>query len=216
MPANLFMKDNKIGANNIKKSIFFVISSQPRYLIKFPYLPKLFQEYMDCQKRFIGGLCDEPRSNVCIRPHRDDYGWSIINRLKDYVAPIKVSSWDTSFNAELNKCRIFVCDHLSTTYLQALVENVPTILFWSPGSNVLKDEAQPYFDLLRDSGILFDSPEDASAAINRIYNDVQAWWCSDAVVDVVATFKRQYCDDPGSVLKEVQRVLMDAAGEVAR
>jgi len=192
MPANKFIKSNEVGANNSKKDILFVISSRSRYLVKFPYLPEQVLEYMDWQKIFIDGLSTELRFNMSIRPHRDDYGWSITARLEDHTPGIRLSSWDINFNKELNKCRIFVCDHLSTTYLQALVVNVPTILFWSPCHNVLKDEAQPYFDLLRDNGVLFDNPEDASAAICRIYDDIESWWNAPSRQNAIAEFCRAF------------------------
>ena len=188
MPADKFIKNNRTDNKNVKKGILFVISSQPRYLVKLPYLPKLFREYMDWHKKFIDGLCTESRRHLKIRPHRDDYGWSVIKRLRDHETTIKLSSWDTSFDIELNKCRIYVCDHLSTTYVQAMIQNVPTILFWSSRNNILKEEAKPYFDLLRDVGILYSSPKDASAAISCIYDDAEVWWKDPKRQNAVAEF----------------------------
>ena len=187
MPADKFINSN-IETRKLKKDVLFVISSSPRYLIKFPYFPRLVQEYMDWQKRFIVGLCGESRLNLKIRPHRDDYGWSIVKRLDNNEKKIEFSPWEVSLDSELGNCRIFVCDHLSTTYLQALVNNIPTMLFWSSKNNLLKEEAQPYFDLLRDVGVLYDNPEDASCALNHIYDDVQNWWMDPVRQSAISTF----------------------------
>jgi len=76
----------------------------------------------------------------------------------------------------LENCRLYVCDHLSTTFAEALAANKPTVLFCNPETNRLRLDAQPYFDLLRNSGILFDTPETAASAVAAVYGDVEAWW----------------------------------------
>ena len=100
----------------------------------------------------------------------------MISRLRDSCPNLEVETWDVPFQESLRSCRLYVCDHFSTTFAEALAANKPTILFWDPKANALRPEAQSFYDLLRAQGILFDTPEAAAVAVNRVYDDVEAWW----------------------------------------
>jgi putative transferase (TIGR04331 family) len=85
-----------------------------------------------------------------------------------------------------------VCDHLSTTFAEALAVNKPTILFWNPETNRLREAARPYYDLLKRGGILFDTPEGAGRAVNQIYDDVETWWNDPERQNTVETFCKRF------------------------
>jgi putative transferase (TIGR04331 family) len=85
-----------------------------------------------------------------------------------------------------------VLDNPITTFLEALVANIPTIVFWNPDRWEFRVEAQPYFDNLREVGILWDNPEDAAAKLESIYGDPWAWWGSDAVQESRRRFVNRY------------------------
>jgi putative transferase (TIGR04331 family) len=110
------------------------------------------------------------------RPHRETYEWGILERMKDCAPNIRIDSWDVPFQESLDNCRLYVCDHLSTTFIEALAANKPTVLYWSPEANRLRPEAQPYFELLKEAGVLFDTPEAAASAVATVYDDVATWW----------------------------------------
>jgi len=40
----------------------------------------------------------------------------------------------------------------------------------------LKEEAKPYYRLLRDVGVLHDTPEQAADAVVYAYSNVENWW----------------------------------------
>ena len=127
---------------------------------------------------------------IRFRPHYENYAWGTVERLKDCIPDIRVESWEEPFQASLESCRLYVCDHLSTTFAQALSAKKPTILFWDPKVNALREEAQPYFDLLRENGILFDTPSSAAVAVAAVYDDVAAWWTQPRRQDAI----REFCD----------------------
>ncbi|CAG0949827.1 hypothetical protein ANAEL_00006 [Anaerolineales bacterium] len=176
MPATKLVGRNKIGADNSKTGILWVATSAHRYVIQYPVLPIHFSEYLAWQVRFAHALLQCVMPEVRFRPHYENYGWGTVERMKDCGLGIQIESWDVPFQASLENCRLYVCDHLSTTFTEALAANKPTILFWNPQTNELRPEAQPYYDLLRKNGILFDTPESAGEAVNRVYDDVETWW----------------------------------------
>lgn len=176
MPATKLVGRKVIGADNKKHGILWAATSSPRYVIQLPFLPEHFQEYLTWQIRFARAFSEEIVKELRFRPHYENYKWGTLDRMTDCIPNIKIESWKESFQKSLINCRLYVCDHLSTTFCEALASNKPTILFWNPAVNRLRKEAQPYFDLLRDSGILFDTPEAAALAVAAIYDDVEAWW----------------------------------------
>lgn len=165
-----------VSADNGKHGILFVGTSWPRYLFQFPYTTNRHEEYLLWQSRFLVSMNTRLLPQLRVRLHREDCGWDVAQRLQDAFPKINAESWDITFQQSLNDCRIYVCDQLSTTFLEALSADRPTILFWDPEINELKKEAQPYYDLLRTVGILFDTPEAAAAAVSAVYDDVESWW----------------------------------------
>lgn len=192
MPATKLMGRKKLSAGNSEAGALWLTTTSSRYLFELPYTPKLFDEYLSWQCRFAKLLRQEIVSEISVRPHSSDHGWDIVQRLKDCIPHIQVETWGVPFEQRLRNCRLYICDHLSTTFAEALAINKPTILFWNPQANELRPEAQFYYDLLRATGILFDSPEVAAAAVNDVYDDVQAWWNQPDRQTVIQIFCEQF------------------------
>jgi putative transferase (TIGR04331 family) len=195
MPATKLMGYRSIDANNDKNGILWATTVVPRYIaFEFPLTtPELFQEYLLWQKRFVEALSSKSISAICLRPHSIDYGWGVISRLKECIPDLRVDSQKIPFSESINNCRLYVCDHLSTTYAEALAANKPTILFCSPENNKFTSDAEQHFDLLRNVGILFDSPEAAAEAVNNVYGDVESWWNDPERQKAVSVFRDQFC-----------------------
>jgi putative transferase (TIGR04331 family) len=190
MPASKLLGRNQIGPDDTKTDVLWGATSVPRYLVTLPFLPSYFQDYLNWQLRFARALPLQIVKSIRFRPHYEDYVWDIIGRITNLIPNLRVESWAVPFESSLENCRLYVCDHLSTTFVEALAVNKPTILFWNPRANELRSEAQTYFDLLIDSGILFDTPELAAAAVAAVYYDVENWWNEPRRQDAI----QKFCD----------------------
>lgn len=188
MPAPKLAGRERREADNRKKGILWVSTMLPRYLVQFPWLPADFAVYLSWQARFAAALPQPLAAATRLRPHREDNQWDLVNRLRDQAPALAIESWDIPFQDSVRACRLYVCDHLSTTFLEALASNTPTVLFWEPRTNIIRPEACEYYDLLRAHGILFDTPEAAAEAVNVIYVDVEAWWNDSGRQRAVARF----------------------------
>lgn len=144
--------------------------------IEYPFMPDWIPEYFKNKKIFLSALDDVVRGDLLYRPYMYDYG-SLEHEKKIFknYSGVKISC-EGSLLKLLQIIKVFVCDHMGTSFLQALVMNTPTVLFWNSRLGIERKEAKPYFDLLRNAGILFDAPEDAAKQVNNIWNDVQGWW----------------------------------------
>lgn len=181
-----------LPASNQKKGVLFVTTVAPRHLFQFPFTPDRSIKYLAWQRRFMGALPHDELNLLRVRPHNEDYGWDVVQRWSDEFPDVQLERWNVTFLKSLEECRLFVCDHISTTYTETLAANKPTILFWNAEPNELRAEAQPYFDLLRREGILYDSPEAAAEAVTRVYGDVEGWWNEPARQAAVKEFCHRF------------------------
>jgi putative transferase (TIGR04331 family) len=212
MPATNFVGITKLGADKSRSGILWVTSAEPRYLMEMPRLPVNFEEYLAWQLRFLQSMPTELLGELRLRPHYEDHGWGIVARLKSQSPELQIDSWSTSFWDSLANCRIYVCDHLSTTYAQALAANKPTLLFFNEKfTTEISPAAQPYFSMLRLAGVLHADPESAAAALALIYEDIETWWYEPSRQIAIATFCRHFALTSPNALDlwdyELERVL---------
>jgi putative transferase (TIGR04331 family) len=177
MPAPYLLYSKIHRVHDKKEGVLFGTGLSPNYFIGFPYLPIYFEDYLKWQIRFLKTLIPELRAGMRVRLHAEEWGWDIAERIKTNFPEILLENWDDgSFASALNNCRLYVCDNLLTTFLEALSANKPTILFWNPKTNILRPEAEPYYEILKESGILYHNPEEAAGVVNSVYESTEKWW----------------------------------------
>jgi putative transferase (TIGR04331 family) len=191
MPATSLMGRKVIGASNNKEGVLFASTSRPRYLYRIQNFNNVvFSDYLNWQFRFIESVAPAIQKELIVRLFLDDYGWDLSERWDDRFPEIATEGREIPFLKSMADCRIFVCDHLSTVHSESLSANKPTILYWNPQIIILKPEALPYYDELRDVRILHDTPETAAATLCSVYDDVEGWWNETARQTAV----KRYCD----------------------
>ncbi len=149
-------------------------------------------KYIEDKINFLVNLDYSIKRKTKYRPFHYEYG---INDMKNILEYIQFSAivWDSQeHNERLSNSRLVVIDHCSTSYLEALCMNVPTVLFWDPKIFVVHEEAQLYFDELRKVEILHDNALEAAQHVNRIWDDVDDWWMRDDVQKARANFCNNY------------------------
>ena len=158
-----------------------------------------FESFLEDQCEFLNGLSLDLRRKTLVRPHHEDLGWGIRDRLLSNFPDLTIDSWAEPFLKRLANCELFICGHLATTHVEALAMNVPTILFWRKEFVLLSDEAEPYYEDLVRVGVLFYDPKAAAEAVNSIYPNIDQWWENkerqDAVKNVVNKFARRAVDE---------------------
>ncbi len=183
------VKHLKAKANG---NILWVGMSTPLYpywLFSSPMGPQFASYFMD-QKRFAGGVSDGLRRLLVYRLYGTDFGWNQKKRLTDMMPSIKIYDGQKSYYQQLNEARLCISTYNSTTYLETFAANFPSLLFWDPDLWELRSSAQPYFDELREVGILHDTPESAAIKANSIYTNPMDWWQSADIQKV----RKRFCD----------------------
>ena len=127
-----------------------------------------FVNYIDDQIAFAGALTSEARKLLLLRYFMRDFGWGEKERIGDAGLGIQEYAGRQSLNAQIKRSRLFIGTYDSTTYLEALTANMPTILFWNKCHWEIRNSAAPCYNQLREVGILHNSPESAAEKVNKI------------------------------------------------
>jgi len=174
-------------------SILFVATETPRYLHRFQSIPTGTQwtEYVAWEMRFLEAVPEYLRGSILLRPYPRDHGRMIRERVSQRFSEIRCDA-NHLFHQSLTSAQLVVIDHLGTAFLEALVANVPTVLFWDPRYWEARDSAAPYLESLRKAGILWNSPEDAAIMVTKIHQAPRIWWDSEAVQEVRQCFVDRY------------------------
>lgn len=152
-------------------------------------------KYISRKMKFLSSLTNDARAKILVRDYPIDYGWHVTKKLQTAYPNLRIST-QGEFKEFIEGCLLYVVDHLSTTWLEALYLNKPMIVFVSkenyPFYSVLPDE-QPYFDMLEEVGILFYSPEAAAEQVNRILLDgVTEWWMDERRQGIVRQLQARW------------------------
>jgi putative transferase (TIGR04331 family) len=80
-----------------------------------------------------------------------------------------------------------VCNHFSTTFIECISNDIPTIIYVNEKEWELSPQYQYIFDLLVNVGILHYSNVDCANFINQKYKHIEDWWASSRVQEVRKT-----------------------------
>lgn len=163
-------------------------------------------KYFEDQFRFYESLPEAIQENLVIRLYPQDNKWCQTERWKDRFPQVKLALGETPIKKQINKSRIYISTYNATTYLESLSLNVPTLMFWNPQHWELREEAVPYFDLLKEVGIYHEYPESAAKKLAEIWEDVFGWWNGRRIQETRAYFCHRFAKKikrPVSVLKKL-------------
>jgi len=104
--------------------------------------------------------------------------------LKKYLDKVKFVDY-TSQSAKIlmKKSRLVIIDYLSTSYVESLLANIPTVFFWNKDIYFLEDEYKDIYLSLISVGICQTDPVEAANFIEKIKNEPELWWGSKPVQD---------------------------------
>lgn len=168
--------------------ILFVMNDMLKYLyrmdlfyqssaIKLAYLPKTLSFFNS-----IGSI-----DRFLVRTYPVDSGFKIKQTIRNTFPNIKLDDHSKTFHCRLKNARLFVSDHMNTTYLETLAMNFPTVIFID--KNYYSFRKPEIIQLLIDAKILFYDEIEAAHHINSIYDNIDDWWLSDEVQKA----RREFC-----------------------
>jgi putative transferase (TIGR04331 family) len=165
-------------------------SKYPSQMFSVPQGP-LVLDLLKLQEKLFQTVSSSVSNLLVLRLEKTEgWGWEEKMRWRESDTAPKIYHGNMSFYNQLAKSRLCVCFYNGTPLLETLVANFPTILCWDPKYTELNALARPYFNLLKNVGILHETPESAASKLNKIYQNPLSWWMSPDVQDA----KNKFCD----------------------
>ncbi|WP_443640363.1 LIC12162 family protein [Candidatus Njordibacter sp. Uisw_039] len=199
-------------SSNTKKRLLFVSLTKPKqtYLLTSDTMVMSKNFISNCLT-FASNLADVTRSSLLVRLHDRDNGWGQASQWRNRFPNIQLDLGSRTMKGLLRDARLAVYTYNSTGYLETFAANIPTVLFWDTKLSTLRPSAIPYFADLKSVGIFHETPESAARHVNKVWDDVDGWWLSLPVQEVLARFTVQYCNAPKNMLTSIQNALCETA-----
>ena len=191
--ANKLIDNRMLEANNTLKGVLLVSTGTPRYLYRMNVINSYHSaHYLDLQLRFAAALGKDLRGALTVRLYQEDLGAEDDLRWRERFSDVKLERAQIPYWESVKTSRLIICDHLSTTFLEALSAGKPTVLFWDPDVQLIRPEVKEYYEGLRKAGVLFDDPEAAAQTVKNIYYDVESWWNEDKRQKIIMRFCEKF------------------------
>jgi len=190
--SNNFYSNGKVSSEG---GVLFAFNSYPRYIHRFATqaISSSTLKLMELAGIFINTLA--PFIGVTFRNHpKHSYGWNIEGRLKEIV---RHPSWNLDkmkddFWQALAKNRILVVNSLGTTLLEALASNKPTVFFFDPEINSVRENFKPFLKEFFDHKIFHTSAESAAKHVNQVFAEIEDWWENPSLQNVRMRFCAEF------------------------
>lgn len=126
-------------------------------------------------------------------------GWKLDKTIKKYQN-ITYEDGSKNFNWYLKNSKIFICLNNSTTYLQLLSSNYPTLIFFDDDKNIYNKAAYIMLQKLKKVKIFHNNLDTLEKHLNDIYyKDIDTWWNSAKVQAAKNNFVKQYANHKFSI-----------------
>jgi putative transferase (TIGR04331 family) len=199
---NLNLSARSIAEQSRKHGILFVSTAYERYFNDIYLSPQTCtpEDSLNNIIIFLNEILNDTPYTVEWRPYtaRADFGDNHVNKVINSLNPrqsakLNIVTKDT-FYSRVNSSQLFISDHCGTTFLECLAANIPTLVFWDPEWQGIRNNSVDGIKLLTEANIYHTSPHDVVAFLKMIDWDVASWWYSKEVQDrrkkFVHTFAR--------------------------
>lgn len=165
------------------KGILYIGTAEPRYSTYLQTRPHQYSRYLAWQRRFLGALPVNRQRELLVRLYPVDFGWDLEKRWRGW-APSARKDPGRPLHESFLAARIVVIDALTTTWLEALSFNTPTVILLNRDDLLLRPEAAGALEQMAQVGIVHFSPESAAWHVEGVCSDATPWWYDPEVQEV--------------------------------
>ena len=210
-----FALDRDVKPRNDSQRILFASNSMRTILRGFggiPNDPYNRDRYLSDQFSFYEQLPQDIRESLYIRVGElnKSSGTKLYKESWRKKHPsVLFDNRNVNFRTSLRHSKIFIVDHLSTTWLESLMIGVPTIIFVDKDDYDFTDEFKEIISMLNSVSIFHYSIEAAAKQVITINSDVSSWWRDERRADMVKNVL-------GKIAKQSEYLAYDWSEELKR
>jgi len=179
---------DKNAEDEIKFPILFVPSVT---LYRKPFTSSAYGEsgefnslnYVKMNLEFFNNLKKNILKKIWIKEYpqnvKNNYCYNPIDKKinkSNIIYANKIKDSNITLDKYINSANLLVTNYLSTSYIQALISNKPTIIFFNSKSYFLEKKYKNFYKDLIKSKIMYSNPKEAANFINNNFNNLHDWW----------------------------------------
>ena len=167
------------------------------------------EKYRENQFIFLDNLASEIRSATAVRlfhPHRDEIEKEL-TRWRNFDSLIELDSVSKSRDLTQN-AYLAVFSYDSTGILERLSLNLPVVAFWENRFFHVHNEFLDLYEKLESVGIFHASASQAGIFISQHWDNLEDWWFSASVQEVVAECSLRLCRNSESPIRDLKRTIL--------
>ncbi len=178
---------------NEKSPILLTGAMRPSHLVEYPFEPDLFKQYL-LQEINIAIITAETTNRlVKIRTRTKDRGGSFETLLKqNFPTNVILDFQSGTFINEVKNYSLHVSDNTSTTILESLIINHPTIIVIANKYFSIDAMASNSFNALKEVGIFHETTESYKSHLEKINGHVNEWWNCHSTQLTISNFLNEH------------------------
>lgn len=166
--------------------------------VNYPYVARIgnlyamkMEEFYEQEDLFFCSLDLDSRQQLCVRCYHEDPWWERRKRLAQKFPWMQFDS-NRIYYKSMTEAKLVVTNVISTTCMESINCDIPTIIFCSDDFFVPDENAVEILNELRRVKVLFDDPKEAADFINNNLECIDAWWKEPERKAVVSRFREMY------------------------
>ena len=161
------------------------------YRYYFPLIGDKAVHSIQQQIKFIKNLSPDARNKLSVRhPNRV---CAISTREEYKKAGMKNHEIkNNSYKVFIGKSKLVIHSYFATTFFQAIMNDIPTILLIKKNSYFFNSEFKKIMQKLHKTKILHFSSKSAADHVNKIYSNPDIWWTKKETIKSRIEFKKKF------------------------
>lgn len=160
--------------------------------------------YILFRNRFFNSIDENMLSEITYKGYPYNSSWDSIWDI-DSKIKYKLNQYSGGETAKelMLKSKLVIVDYQSTSHLEALLMDIPTVFFWIIGTYELESQYIKEYDELISCGICQTSPMEAANFVNDLVeNDsIEQWWYSEQTQNAKKAFLDRNIGNPEDAIK---------------
>jgi putative transferase (TIGR04331 family) len=160
--------------------------------------------YINFISEFLNSLAKNVLNEMVLRkyPNQNWIQYNLDYILADILPKLRmVDDYKLTSREMMVRSRLLIIDYLATSYLEAMIMNIPVIILFDPDRYYLKDKYKDFFKELISAGVFQTDPEGASRFVSDLNDDIEKWWFSEKVQNARKHFLDQNIGRPETAIR---------------
>jgi putative transferase (TIGR04331 family) len=183
-----------------KSSILLTGAMRPNHLVEYPFEPEFFKQYLLQEINIALVTAETTNRLVKIRTRSKDRGGSFETLFnQNSPANVVLDFQSGTFINEVTNYSLHVSDNTSTTILESLIINHPTIIVIASEYFSIDEIARNSFETLKEANIFHTTIESYKSHLEKINGHINDWWHSYHTQLAISNFLDQHARIGGGV-----------------